>query len=469
MALKAVQAVLLLLAPLYHASGQTPGNNLTVVFENPADCDVDLLFLASDQVVTMATVSARDNMTVETWPSHRFAAKKAGSRAVFRKKFLVDNHSSKFVIEEGGHCQPEGACTAPDAQSATHREEMPPPAVVQSGKPAVGFPGGSDLRFISQPIADRFAGKVEFAHPAKIHFFWVTKAGLPREGFELNFFKYTSLKAACKALRRAGVEPEILLHSDSPPGGIWWDRLILVDRCNAKWILVEDDDTKGLQTNPDFPSHRADVVKLLTVSEMGGVSLDFDVFLFNGTALLEAQRVSECLLGNDLHYHLHNPSDKFRTNAGFFSCIAHSGFLRQWALEYWRDYVPTDWLYNVDTIPSRIARKYPYPLLFDFEVGNHWDGFTDVERLQEDDVQFMKLTDDFRDKIGFHLYCQDRHDKPSGWYRKMWRSETLFGSFLRFIHGDGDGEGQGADRGGPSLSEERSSPPDWFPGEEPEE
>lgn len=65
---------------------------------------------------------------------------------------------------------------------------------------------------------------------------------------------------------------------------------------------------------PRYIEHEADYVKLNALHRHGGVTLDFDVIIVNGT---QEQRLSECVLAEEDDH----------VNAGFSSCIKNSSLL----------------------------------------------------------------------------------------------------------------------------------------------
>ncbi|GAU97316.1 hypothetical protein RvY_08635 [Ramazzottius varieornatus] len=103
-------------------------------------------------------------------------------------------------------------------------------------------------------------------------------------------------------------------------------------------------------------SHEADIRKLKAVEEYGGIVLDFDVLIINGSSLRYSLRSSECLICYEDQYFL-----EILVNGGFLGCHKKHARFPQLVLEesYEKDYATgTDWLYNSGVVPWELLQRH---------------------------------------------------------------------------------------------------------------
>ena len=85
--------------------------------------------------------------------------------------------------------------------------------------------------------------------------------------------------------------------------------------------------------------HEADIIRLEILQQYGGLALDFDVLIINGTRVRELMAAHPCIVCAEKFPHL--------LNVGFFGCqrgAALPGRLLE--RSYYADYRPQSWLYN---------------------------------------------------------------------------------------------------------------------------
>jgi hypothetical protein len=175
-----------------------------------------------------------------------------------------------------------------------------------------------------------------YHHPSIVHY---VKLSQNDRDISLTFREYLSMMSVYKLLK-----PErILVHSNVNINGDRWNQV-------QKWVgtTVEVNHVKRVtQLNGKhvrYIEHAADYIKVSQLLEYGGLVMDFDVIIINGTRLKEEQRKSECVLAEE----------GLNPNAGFMSCIKNSSFVCQWLGGYHIDFRPTDWIYNSAFVPSNI-------------------------------------------------------------------------------------------------------------------
>jgi len=177
-----------------------------------------------------------------------------------------------------------------------------------------------------------------YHHPPIAHFVKLSNSG----GVQLSFREYTSVLAVYKFLQ----PKRIMFHIYTSISGKYWDKVnalkdveivankvppvTLIGGKRARWI-----------------QHHADFVKLNMVYKHGGVALDFDVIIINGTRLKREQSLSECVLAEEHEF----------INGGFYSCVANATFMADWLKSYHTDYRPDKWLHNISYHPLNLLTE----------------------------------------------------------------------------------------------------------------
>jgi hypothetical protein len=176
-------------------------------------------------------------------------------------------------------------------------------------------------------------GKV-YHHPSIVHYAKLTRGG---HRLTLNFREYTSVLSVYKFLQ----PKRIIFHVYTGMEGKYWD--IINSWKNVQITVNKIPHVRMIGGRPAaYIQHEADYVKLRALYEHGGVTLDFDVVIVNGTKLRQEQRIAECVLSEEGEY----------INGGFHSCINHSSYIGKWLEGYNKDYRPDLWLHNVSFKPT---------------------------------------------------------------------------------------------------------------------
>ena len=177
-----------------------------------------------------------------------------------------------------------------------------------------------------------------YHHPPIAHYAKLTR---DNKMVSLSFRDFMSVLSVYKLLR-----PErIIFHTYTDMTGKYWDM-------TRGWKNVQVqvrktspfDDIGGRR--PGYIQHEADYVKLRALHELGGIGLDFDVIVVNGTQLRHEQNISECVLSREGNL----------VNAGFLSCIKNSSYLAKWLEGYSKDFRPQLWLHNSAYKPTGILK-----------------------------------------------------------------------------------------------------------------
>lgn len=178
-----------------------------------------------------------------------------------------------------------------------------------------------------------FSGKV-YDYPSIVHYAKLTWTG---RAVSLNFREYTSVLSVYKFLK-----PErIIFHTYTDIVGKYWDII-------ESWKNVQIEVNKISRVRQIggksvvWIQHEADYIKLRALHNQGGLTLDFDVIIVNGTKLREEQKVAECVLAEEGEY----------INGGFHSCVKNSSFIAEWLEGYEQDYRPNLWIHNVSYKPA---------------------------------------------------------------------------------------------------------------------
>lgn len=165
---------------------------------------------------------------------------------------------------------------------------------------------------------------------------------------DLTFQEYISILSVNKFYK-----PEkIVIHCNRQHiTGPYWEK---ASKLNTPIELRQIDRVVKIGgKKPGFITHEVDFLKVKTALEEGGIFMDFDTAILNGTKFREWQSVSECVFGRDNDLCT-------RTCAGFFSCVQGSKFIEKWLKGYQTSYNPSEWVYNAGDYPSNLLRKRPH-------------------------------------------------------------------------------------------------------------
>ena len=251
-----------------------------------------------------------------------------------------------------------------------------------------------------------------YRHPSIVHYI---KLSQNNKDSSLSFREYLSMMSAYKLLK-----PErILVHSNAGVHGEYWNQV-------QKWVgtTVEVSHVKRVtQLNGKHVSWiqiAADYVKVSQLLEHGGLVMDFDVIIINGTRLKEEQWKSECVLAQEGDI----------PNAGFMSCIKNSSFVRQWLSAYHNDYQPSSWLYNSAFVPNNIllgkTSSVCYNMYLDDTICVH-------PNAKQAPKQWLSPggVPHWRQKTAAHYYL-NRVSLPSD--DRLLKGDTSFSEMLRYIY-----------------------------------
>ena len=221
-----------------------------------------------------------------------------------------------------------------------------------------------------------------YSHQKIVHYVYVSDASP-----HLTFRQYLSVLASHKFFR-----PErILLHSNVAPSGKYWD--LAVKTTGIEYNHVERVRRIGGKA-PGWVQHEADYIKVSQVLLFGGVALDFDAVILNGTKLRDEQRRGECVLSGE--------NSCTYLNIGVFSCVKGSRYLHDWREGYHKDYRPYLWLYNSCTnTPTDLVKKGIYEVVIDPDISQYpsWS-------VSKKEWLGTGRKVDWRGKAASHYFCR---------------------------------------------------------------
>ncbi|GAU90540.1 hypothetical protein RvY_02943 [Ramazzottius varieornatus] len=195
----------------------------------------------------------------------------------------------------------------------------------------------------------------------------------PTVADQLSFLECLSLRSVVKNLK----PDQIIIHTNVVD---FWP----LDSCNelvTNWTgihlkyLPRRFTMKGQRIK--WISHEVDIAKLSVLRHYGGLTLDFDVFIINGTEVRRLLNSAPCIICDE------NPKDRdgFKVNAGFFGCF-HKELAQYPALireqSYDADYKASKWVYNIGLKAMKILRKYPKTAVLVENICNNpaWDNIS---------------------------------------------------------------------------------------------
>ena len=225
-----------------------------------------------------------------------------------------------------------------------------------------------------------------YYHPPLVHY-----VKLSTTASELDFREYTSVLSVYKFLK-----PErIVFYTYSEIIGEYWDKIL-----NFKNVTIEVQGVPVISTiggkTVKWIQHIADYIKLSKVLEHGGLALDFDVLIINGTRLKLEQSLSECVLAVEIL----DPKLDY-INGGFYSCIKNSKFMSAWVHNYDTDYKPRYWVENISYFPLRLLTQKKGC----FNV--HIDGTICISPSWRDRREWLKPNNiNWRNKTATHYFVK---------------------------------------------------------------
>ncbi|GAU97317.1 hypothetical protein RvY_08636 [Ramazzottius varieornatus] len=204
--------------------------------------------------------------------------------------------------------------------------------------------------FIKEEIASNFAeGDNEeelILHYVRLYASWKTKT-------PLGFLDCLGLYSAI-----INLQPSVIyLHTTNPTPFLFLNCEKLLD-VTIKWPPIKTlVVTLHYVMNGQYIreiAHEADIYKLKAVEEYGGIVLDFDVLVINGSSLRNSLRSSECVICYEDQY------GPLIANGGLLGCREEHARFPQLVLEesYKKNYHAGDWLYNSAILPWDIFQRH---------------------------------------------------------------------------------------------------------------
>ena len=243
-----------------------------------------------------------------------------------------------------------------------------------------------------------------YHHPPLVHY-----VKLSMDAIKLNFREYTAVLSVYKFLK----PKKIIFYTYTDFYGKYWyqiKRFKNVEIVHQKIPLVS---IAGQMVY--WVQHLADYFKLSKVLEYGGLALDFDVIIVNGTRLKHEQSLSECVLAAEPQY----------INGGFYSCVKNSAFMSAWVESYRKDYRPRKWLYNISFFPLKLLmeEKTCYNVHVDDTICNSPGWGTRFRWLKRNEV--------WRNKTAAHYFVKKDipHDGED-----LLKENFILAQMIRYVH-----------------------------------
>ncbi|OWA52723.1 hypothetical protein BV898_17169 [Hypsibius exemplaris] len=251
------------------------------------------------------------------------------------------------------------------------------------------------------------------AEPLYVHYVLFQRT--PLQPKEVSFLDCVSVLAVLKNLRPDAV----YIHTNAPD---FWP----FDPCNQvikNWTGVE-----LVPAHRSFViggrrvhhiQHEADVLKLQLLQQYGGLALDFDVYLINGTRFREVYRAYPCVLSGEAK--VHN-----KLNIGFVACRKGAAYptmlLRE---DYLADYRPDEWVYNSGIRPHQLYHQHE-------EMGYVAEGISDRPDYEQrhEFLHGPQRKHRWTDKIAHHSF---RRGEGAYDAKSMETDNSSMGDMLRWI------------------------------------
>ena len=249
--------------------------------------------------------------------------------------------------------------------------------------------------------------------PLIVHY--VLLAGNPRETnpIELSFLDCMSVLSVMKHL-----QPDfIYLHTNVAE---WWP----FDPCNAlitNWTIVQVLPVKRRFVMSGKRilriEHEADILKLEILRDYGGLALDFDMYVLNGTEMRAVLGNNDCVTCREL--------TEPNLNAGFLGCKRGAAYPKM-LLEksYKKDFRPDIWIWNSGTLPFKLHALHPEMAYLVSDICT-----PDPDNLKGFLNGAEKQRNAWRNKMAKHSFS---HDREYG-LKDLKSAKTGFGDMLQWI------------------------------------
>ncbi len=365
----------------------------------------------------------------------------------FRRMSIHINRTASFSLDlhttqpPSSATQPPPSATQPPRPPATQppssatQPPRPPDAILESVKECpnkltiksnlplnernIHLKDGSNL-------CDAFQGRqinsdssqCVYRHPNTVHYIKFSKENWTNQ---LTFREYVSILSVDKFYK----PDEIIIHSNNVTiDGSFWERALRTISTPIKIRYTKRISAIGnRRQKPRFITHEADYIKLKIAISEGGIFMDFDAVILNGTRFREMQRKAECVLGVD--------NDQCTLVClGFFSSVPNSTFIREWLnTSYEMNYKPKLWGYNAAYVSSDILRDCPhcYSVYIDPYISN-WPVAQNGKWLIPGGVDWATKTVAHYMNAGFMKPLKPPHE--------LLRMNTPFTDMIKYVLGD---------------------------------
>ena len=171
--------------------------------------------------------------------------------------------------------------------------------------------------------------------PNVLHYIW-TDPNIP-----LDFINYMCILSAAKLQKPT----KILFHTKKPLRGYWWNKL----RKETPLKIIKLVDPMYIFNSTVYDLHqRKHLVKLLMLYHYGGIYMDTDVMVLRS---LDPLRTYEAVVSTH---------DEEKVFGHIIMSAQRSNFIEIWLTSYRDDFRPNDPSYNTETMPMRLASRFPH-------------------------------------------------------------------------------------------------------------
>jgi len=131
----------------------------------------------------------------------------------------------------------------------------------------------------------------EYVHPPVVHYAKLSKSSQP---VTLIFRDFVSLLSVYKFLR----PEEIIIHTYGDVVGAYWEKSKRWRGTHVRLMTHKRLGSIGGKS-VKYIAHEADYIRLQALRDIGGLIMDFDVVIVNGTKFKAMQKRSECVISKE--------------------------------------------------------------------------------------------------------------------------------------------------------------------------
>lgn len=179
--------------------------------------------------------------------------------------------------------------------------------------------------------------------PSKVHFIFGLKE--QTDAFPFAFF----LNIISAAVQIA--PDEIVMSYHNEPEGIWWKAV--KELCRMKLVEIPTHTVYGAELK--HFAHRADIVRLNTLLEEGGIYFDIDVIIMKPFDDLRVDNPG-MVMGEQLHPH--DLQKAYGLCNAVMLSAPNSSFVKRWMTHY-KDFKDGEWDAHSVALPIKLARRHP--------------------------------------------------------------------------------------------------------------